>query len=101
MPAFNTITITRTVEIATLTIESKDRKALTGPHVEIGAALAELRYDNGVRVAIITGDDAFSPAAEGLAQGQGPYARHDWDLTRACTAPTSRSSRSRSRRSRR
>jgi enoyl-CoA hydratase/carnithine racemase len=60
MPAFNTITVTRSGQIATVTIQSKDRKALTGPQIEIGAAMAELRYDNGVRVVIVTGtDDAF------------------------------------------
>jgi enoyl-CoA hydratase len=82
MPAFQTISVARNGQIATVTIQSKDRKALTGPHVEIGAALAELRYDNSVRVVILTGTgDAFflppkeSPKASGHTPG------HDWDLT--------------------
>jgi enoyl-CoA hydratase len=82
MPAFQTISVTRDDQIATITIQSKDRKALTGPHVEIGAALAELRHDNAVRVVIITGsDDAFflPPAASPKASGHTPG--HDWDLT--------------------
>src|SRR5688500_614620 len=75
MTAFNTITVTRSGQIATITTQSKQRKALTGPHVEIGAALSELRYDNAVRVVIITGDDAFflppkgSPKASGHTPG--------------------------------
>jgi enoyl-CoA hydratase len=82
MPAFNTITVTRDGQIATLTIQSKDRKALTGPHVEIGAAISELRYDNGVRVVIITGtDDAFFLPPKGSPKASGHTPGHDWDLT--------------------
>ena len=81
MPAFNTITVTRSGQIATITIQSKDRKALTGPHVEIGAALAELRYDNSVRVVIITGDDAFFLPPKGSPKASGHTPGHDWDLT--------------------
>jgi enoyl-CoA hydratase/carnithine racemase len=82
MPAFNTITVTRDGQIATLTIQSKDRKALTGPHVEIGAAMAELRYDNGVRVVVITGtDDAFFLPPKGSPKASGHTPGHDWDLT--------------------
>ncbi len=82
MPAFNTITITRDGQIATLTIQSKDRKALTGPHVEIGAAISELRYDNGVRVVVITGtDDAFFLPPKGSPKASGHTPGHDWDLT--------------------
>jgi enoyl-CoA hydratase len=82
MPAFNTFTVTRDGQIATLTIQSKDRKALTGPHVEIGAAMAELRYDNGVRVVVITGtDDAFFLPPKGSPKASGHTPGHDWDLT--------------------
>ena len=81
MPAFNTITVTRNGQIATITIQSKDRKALTGPHVEIGAAMSELRYDNGVRVVIITGDDAFFLPPKGSPKASGHTPGHDWDLT--------------------
>jgi enoyl-CoA hydratase/carnithine racemase len=82
MPAFNTITVTRDGQIATVTIQSKDRKALTGPHIEIGAAMAELRYDNGVRVVIVTGtDDAFFLPPKGSPKASGHTPGHDWDLT--------------------
>ena len=81
MPAFNTIAVTRSGQIATITIQSKDRKALTGPHVEIGAALAELRTDNGVRVVVITGDDAFFLPPKGSPKASGHTPGHDWDLT--------------------
>jgi enoyl-CoA hydratase len=81
MPAFNTIAVTRSGQIATITIQSKDRKALTGPHVEIGAAVAELRYDNSVRVVIITGDDAFFLPPKGSPKASGHTPGHDWDLT--------------------
>jgi enoyl-CoA hydratase/carnithine racemase len=82
MPAFNTITVTRDGQIATLMIQSKDRKALTGPHIEIGAAISELRYDNGVRVVIITGtDDAFFLPPKGSPKASGHTPGHDWDLT--------------------
>jgi enoyl-CoA hydratase len=81
MPAFNTITVSRSRQIATITIQSKDRKALTGPHVEIGAAMSELRYDNGVRVVVITGDDAFFLPPKGSPKASGHTPGHDWDLT--------------------
>ena len=82
MPAFNTIAVTRDGQIATLTIQSKDRKALTGPHVEIGAAMVELRHDNGVRVVVITGtDDAFFLPPKGSPKASGHTPGHDWDLT--------------------
>ncbi len=81
MPAFNTITVSRSGQIATVTIQSKDRKALTGPHVEIGAAMSELRYDNGVRVVIVTGDDAFFLPPKGSPKASGHTPGHDWDLT--------------------
>jgi enoyl-CoA hydratase len=82
MPDFNTITITRSGQIATLAIQSKDRKALTGPHIEIGVALAELRHDNSVRVVVITGtDDAFFLPPAGSPKASGHTPGHDWDLT--------------------
>jgi enoyl-CoA hydratase len=81
MPPFNTIAVSRSGQIATITIQSKDRKALTGPHVEIGAAMSELRYDNGVRVVIITGDDAFFLPPKGSPKASGHTPGHDWDLT--------------------
>src|SRR3954471_9907695 len=82
MPESQTIAVARDGQIATITIQSKDRKALTGPHIEIGAALAELRHDNAARVVIITGSgDAFflPPAESPKASGHAPG--HDWDLT--------------------
>ena len=81
MRTFNTITVSRSGQVATITIQSKDRKALTGPHVEIGAALAELRYDNSVRIVIITGDDAFFLPPKGSPKASGHTPGHDWDLT--------------------
>jgi enoyl-CoA hydratase/carnithine racemase len=81
MPGFNTIAVSRSGPIATITIQSTDRKSLTGPHVEIGAAMSELRYDNGVRVVIITGDDAFFLPPKGSPKASGHTPGHDWDLT--------------------
>lgn len=81
MPAFNTIAVARSGQVATVTIQSKDRKALTGPHVEIGAAMTELRYDNSVRVVIVTGDDAFFLPPKGSPKASGHTPGHDWDLT--------------------
>ena len=81
MPAFNTIAVSRSGQIATITIQSKDRKALTGPHVEIGVAMSELRYDNSVRVVILTGDDAFFLPPKGSPKASGHTPGHDWDLT--------------------
>ena len=88
MPAFNTITVTRDGQIATVTIQSKDRKALTGPHVEIGAAISELRYDNGVRVVIITGPTTPSSCRR-RARRKRRATRPGTTGTsrRACTAP--------------
>ena len=98
MGAFNTITVTRNGQIATLTIQSKDRKALTGPHIEIGAAISELRYDNGVRVVVLTGtDDAFFLPPKGSPKASGHTPATTGTSRRACTAPTSRLSRLRSR----
>ena len=60
MPEYKTITVDHNGAVATITIQSKDRKALTGPHIEVGAALYELRHDNSVRVVVMTGTgDAF------------------------------------------
>ena len=73
MPDFQTIAVTRNGQLATVTIQSKDRKALTGPHIEIGAALAELRYDNSVRVVVITGTPGgffLPPKGSPKASGQ-------------------------------
>jgi enoyl-CoA hydratase len=81
MSPYNTITVTRDGQIATITIQSKDRKALTGPHVEIGAAMSELRFDNSVRVVILTGDDAFFLPPKGSPKASGHTPGHDWDLT--------------------
>jgi enoyl-CoA hydratase len=82
MPEFQTISVDRRGQIATITIQSKDRKALTGPHVEIGAALSELRHDNGVRVVVITGTgDAFFLPPPGSPKASGHTPGHDWDLT--------------------
>jgi enoyl-CoA hydratase len=82
MPEFQTISVTHTGQIATLTMQSKDRKALTGPHVEVGAAMAALRHDNSVRVVILTGtDDAFFLPPKGSPKASGHTPGHDWDLT--------------------
>jgi len=82
MPEFQTIAVARDGQIATIKIQSKDRKALTGPHVEIGAALAALRHDNAVRVVIITGSgDAFFLPPPGSPKASGHTPGHDWDLT--------------------
>jgi enoyl-CoA hydratase/carnithine racemase len=81
MSPYNTITVTRDGQIATITIQSKDRKALTGPHIEIGAAMSELRFDNSVRVVILTGDDAFFLPPKGSPKASGHTPGHDWDLT--------------------
>jgi 1,4-dihydroxy-2-naphthoyl-CoA synthase len=97
MPAYNTITVIRSGQIVTLTIQSKDRKALTGPHVEIGAALTELRYDNGVRVVILTGDDAFFCRPRARQRPRATRLATIGISHRACTAPIRPSSRWRSR----
>lgn len=82
MPAYNTISVARSGQIATVTMQSKDRKALTGPHVEVGMAMAELRHDNAVRVVILTGsDDAFFLPPKGSPKASGHTPGHDWDLT--------------------
>jgi enoyl-CoA hydratase/carnithine racemase len=82
LSSFNTISIGRSGQVATIKLQAKDRKARTGPHVEIGAAISELRFDNSVRVIVVTGDqDGFflppkdSPKASGHTPGL------DWDLT--------------------
>jgi enoyl-CoA hydratase len=82
MAEFQTISVARSGQIATVTIQSKDRKALTGPHVEIGAALAQLRHDNSVRVVIITGTEGgFFLPPKGSPKASGHTPGHDWDLT--------------------
>jgi enoyl-CoA hydratase len=80
--AYHTITVTRAGLVATIRLQAANRKARTGPHVEVGAALNELRFDNSVRVVVITGDEngfflppKDSPKASGHTPG------HDWDLT--------------------
>jgi len=82
MSEFNTITVSRNGQVATITIQAANRKARTGPHVEIGAALSQLRFDNNVRAIVMTGnEDGFflppkdSPKASGHTPGL------DWDLT--------------------
>jgi len=82
MSEFNTISVAKAGQVATITLQAANRKARTGPHVEIGAALSALRFDNTVRVVVITGDaDGFflppkdSPKASGHTPGL------DWDLT--------------------
>jgi enoyl-CoA hydratase len=79
---FTTISVARQGQVATITIQAANRKARTGPHVEIGAALSELRFDNGARVVVLTGDEngfflppKDSPKASGHTPGL------DWDLT--------------------
>jgi enoyl-CoA hydratase len=82
MPDFNTISVGRDGQIATVTMQSKDRKALTGPHVEVGAAMAALRHDNSIRVVILTGTgDAFFLPPKGSPKASGHTPGHDWDLT--------------------
>ena len=77
MPAFNTITVTRDGQIATVTIQSKDRKALTGPHVEIGAAISpSCATTTACASSIITGtDDAFFLPPKGSPKASRPHAR--------------------------
>lgn len=82
MATYNTIKVTKDGQVATITLQAANRTARTGPHVEIGAAISELRFDNDVRVIIITGDkNGFflppkdSPKASGHTPGL------DWDLT--------------------
>ncbi len=82
MSSYNTIAVSHAGQIATITLQAANRTSRTGPHVEVGAALNELRFDNSVRVVVITGDDngfflppKDSPKASGHTPG------HDWDLT--------------------
>jgi enoyl-CoA hydratase len=82
MGAYNTLQVTKNNQVATIALQAANRKARTGPHVEIGAAISELRFDNDVRVIIITGDEngfflppKDSPKASGHTPGL------DWDLT--------------------
>jgi enoyl-CoA hydratase len=82
MATYNTIKVTKDGQVATITLQAANRTARTGPHVEIGAAISELRFDNDVRVLIITGDEngfflppKDSPKASGHTPGL------DWDLT--------------------
>jgi enoyl-CoA hydratase len=82
MGAYNTIKVTKANQVATITLQAANRTSRTGPHVEIGAAVSELRFDNEVRVVIITGDEngfflppKDSPKASGHTPGL------DWDLT--------------------
>jgi enoyl-CoA hydratase len=82
MGPYNTIQVTKEGQVATLTLQAANRTSRVGPHVEIGAAISQLRFDNDVRVIIITGDEngfflppKDSPKASGHTPGL------DWDLT--------------------
>jgi hypothetical protein len=85
MTSYKTIEITRTGAVATIRFtppmlahDTHDRPPRPGRHREIGMAINELRFDNTVRVIVITGkDDIFCmtapshPRLHGHAPGDG------------------------------
>lgn len=83
MTDFKTITVERSGQAATLRIGSRDSRPSLLVQNEIGSALAELRFDNDVRVIVLTGskDGFFLPPAQSPA----PRGHHspgvDWDVT--------------------
>ena len=84
MTEFQTIRVERADQFATITIVPRDRKVFTGPHVEIGAALQALRFDNDVRVIVLTGqgDSFFLPPKDSPRAGAEAHSPgKDWDLT--------------------
>lgn len=82
MQEFRTIDVTTSGQVATIAITPKDRGVRTGPHVEIGAALARLRFQNDIRVIVVTGkDDLFFLPPPGSPKASGHTPGHDWDLT--------------------
>jgi enoyl-CoA hydratase/carnithine racemase len=82
MADYNTISVSCADQIATITLQAANRTSRTGPHVEIGAALSALRFDNAVRVIVITGDEnGFFLPPKGSPKASGHTPGLDWDLT--------------------
>src|SRR5947207_3103514 len=71
MADYRTIAVTRGGAVATITFtppmlvhDKDDRPPRPGRHRELGMALGELRFDNAIRVIVITGkDDIFCMTA--------------------------------------
>lgn len=82
MSEYKTIAVSRDGQVATIALQAANRTARTGPHVEIGAAVSELRFENSVRVIVITGDEnGFFLPPKGSPKASGHTPGLDWDLT--------------------
>ncbi len=85
MAEYKTIQVGRADGIGTITIVPTGRHGRGGAasaHSEIGAALQELRFDNGIRVVVITGSgDKFYLGPPGRPRMAGRIPGEDWDLT--------------------
>ena len=87
MPTYRTIKVTRHDGYATIEFtppmlahEKSDRPPRPGRHRELGIALEELRFDNEIRVIVITGqDDIFCMTAPNHPHFHGHTPGATWD----------------------
>lgn len=87
MPTYKTIKVTRSGGCATIEFtppmlvhDKNDRPPRPGRHRELGIALEELRFDNEVRVIVITGkDDIFCMTAPNHPHFHGHKPHSTWD----------------------
>ena len=85
MTDYNTINLTRDGAVATISIKASDKSKGAGAgssHTEIGHALNELRFDNSIRVVVVTSEtpDFYNPPP-GRPRMAGREPGMDWDLT--------------------
>src|SRR3990172_2044259 len=85
MTEYKTIKVTRADGVGTIQITPTGRHGRGGAssaHSEIGAALQQLRFDNEIRVVVITGEgDKFYLGPPGRPRMEGRIPGEDWDLT--------------------
>jgi enoyl-CoA hydratase/carnithine racemase len=85
MTDYRTLTVTTKGAVATVTMLGETptgRGGAHSPHSEVGMALDALRFDNGVRVVVLTGSgDIFCVSPPGRPRMQGRVPSEDWDLT--------------------
>jgi enoyl-CoA hydratase len=91
MTNYNTIAVTREGAAATIAFtppmlvhDKDDRPPRPGRHRELGMAISELRFDNAIRVIVITGkDDIFCMTAPSHPRLHGHVPGDDWDAMQA------------------
>ena len=87
MPEYKTIKVTRKNNCATIEVtppmlvhDKNDVAPKPGRHRELGIALEEIRFDNEIRVVVITGqDDVFCMTAPNHPHFHGHSPDKTWD----------------------